>query len=205
VVVVASVIRDSREDLGIPIDRDGDGYGRTPRWLLWPRVHHSRQAPGRDGYVNSWNTTQHARPRSDRTTRTPEGGAVTRTITHTTHYTPLADSVGIITPARHRSRHRHHQGIRSGTRRVCQRCRCPIAITSYRCRLAAEPKKTSRLLKKSIRAAVGAVYDRALFLESTNTRGHRPRLQYIRPLESIFPQPANWFLMSATAYPVSFP
>jgi hypothetical protein len=27
------------------------------------------------------------------------------------------------------------------------------------------------------RSIVGAVYDRALFLESTNTRGHRPRLQ----------------------------
>src|SRR6267378_430602 len=29
----------------------------------------------------------------------PAGRAVTRTITHTTYYTPLADSVGIITPA----------------------------------------------------------------------------------------------------------
>src|SRR5215471_18780118 len=27
------------------------------------------------------------------------------------------------------------------------------------------------------RSPVGAIYDRALFLESTNTRGHRPRLQ----------------------------
>src|SRR2546427_12910020 len=30
---------------------------------------------------------------------TPAGRGVTRTITHTTYYTPLADSVGIITPA----------------------------------------------------------------------------------------------------------
>src|SRR5213594_1329174 len=30
---------------------------------------------------------------------TPAGRAVTKTITHTTYYTPLADSVGIITPA----------------------------------------------------------------------------------------------------------
>src|ERR1051326_5093785 len=29
----------------------------------------------------------------------PAGRAVTKTITHTTYYTPLADSVGIITPA----------------------------------------------------------------------------------------------------------
>src|SRR5262249_25633883 len=29
----------------------------------------------------------------------PEGRAMTKTITHTTYYTPLADSVGIITPA----------------------------------------------------------------------------------------------------------
>ena len=29
----------------------------------------------------------------------PAGRAVTRRITHTTYYTPLADSVGIITPA----------------------------------------------------------------------------------------------------------
>ena len=29
----------------------------------------------------------------------PAGRAMTKTITHTTYYTPLADSVGIITPA----------------------------------------------------------------------------------------------------------
>src|SRR5262252_9524412 len=35
---------------------------------------------------------------------------------------------------------------------------------------------------KSKLAAVGAVYDRAILPESTNTRGHRPRLQQRRPI-----------------------
>jgi len=40
-----------------------------------------------------------ARPRSARATRDSCGTRGHKAITHTTYYTPLADSVGIITPA----------------------------------------------------------------------------------------------------------
>src|SRR5947209_10004964 len=42
------------------------------------------------------NTHEHGQPAR---LAAPAGRAMTKTITHTTYYTPLADSVGIITPA----------------------------------------------------------------------------------------------------------
>jgi len=72
---------------------------KVPRWLVGRRRGSVRKRPGRDGCVSSCaqpGTHAHGQPAR---LATPAGRAVTKTITHTTYYTPLADSVGIITPA----------------------------------------------------------------------------------------------------------